>query len=66
MAAVLWSFGIYFITESTNVLVSGFFVPAIMFFFFNIIIVYIKNDYSFIEDVNNLNRKINDHNKRVD
>ena len=65
MAAVFWSIGIYSFSENENYLVTGFFLPAILYFFFNVIIVYIKNDYSFLESVEILNSNIRAHNKRV-
>ena len=37
-----------------------------MFFFFNIVIVYINNNFYFVEDVDGINRNIKAHNKRVD
>ena len=40
--------------------------PAIGFFFFNIIEIYIRNSYFFLVDTDGINRSIVAHNKRVD
>ena len=64
--AIFWSLGLYPLMDSKNVLVSGFMVPAIIFFFLNVVIVYIKNGYFFVEDIPGINRNNLAHNKRVD
>ena len=64
--SILWTFGIYQAYPYDIVLLTGFMLPAIGFCFFNIIQIYIRNNYFFIEDVPGMNRNIDAHNKRVD
>lgn len=66
MLSILWTFGIYQAYPYDIVLLTGFMLPAIGFCFFNIIQIYIRNNYFFIEDVPGINRNIEAHNKRVD
>ena len=51
--------------DNKNVIITGFMVPLILFFFFNIIITYFKNNFYFVEDIDGINRNIDAHNKRV-
>ena len=64
--SIFWTLGAYPFFDHKNVLVMGFIIPAILFCFFNIFIVYVKNDYYFIENVKAINHHIVAHNKRVD
>ena len=64
--AIFWTLGAYTFFEDTLVLVLGFIMPAILFCFFNIFIVYVKNGYFYIENTASLNHYISAHNKRVD
>ena len=66
LICVLWTLVAYPFFDHKNVLVTGFVLPAILFCFFNIFIVYERNNYHFIEDVDGLNDAIKTHNKRVD
>lgn len=63
---IFWTLGAYPFFNHKNVIVTGFCLPAILFCFFNIVIVYVKNGYFFIEDTDGINRNILAHNKRVD
>lgn len=66
ICTIFWTLGFYAFIKDKIILVTGFILPAIMFFFFNIVIVYIINNFYFVEDVNGINRNIKAHNKRVD
>ena len=63
---IFWTLGAYPFFDHKNVLVTGFVLPAILFCFFNVFIVYVRNNFYFIEDTYGLNRSITAHNKRVD
>jgi len=63
---IFWTLGIYEAYPYDIVLLSGLMVPVIAFFTLNIIQIYIRNNYYFVEDVSGMNRKIEAHNKRVD
>jgi len=62
LIVIFWVLVIYPFVLEPNLLVSGFFIPAIFFFFLNIVITYIKNNYFFVEDTDGLNRDIMYHN----
>ena len=62
----MWTLVAYDFYRHKNILVTGFLVPAILFCFFKIVIVYIKNNYSFLENIDQINYGIDARNKRVD
>jgi hypothetical protein len=62
LIVTFWVLVVYPFVDDPNLLVSGFFIPAILFFFLNIVITYIKNGYFFVEDIEGLNREIRYHN----
>ena len=66
MVCIFWTLGAYPYIDNDNVLVTGFMVPAIAFFFLNVFIIYMKNGYFFVEDTYGINRNFKAHNKRVD
>ena len=66
ICTIFWTLGFYAFIKDKIILITGFILPAIMFFFFNIVIVYIINNFYFVEDVNGINRNIKAHNKRVE
>ena len=63
---IFWTLGAYPFFDQKNVLVTGFCLPAILFCFFNVFIIYVNNNFYFIEDTDGINRRIVAHNKRVD
>ena len=63
---IFWTLGLYPFFDNKNVIITGFILPLILFFFFNIFIVYFKNNFYFVEDLDGINRNIDAHNKRVD
>ena len=64
--SIFWTLVCYIFFENKLVLVLGFITPFILFCFFNIFIVYVKNGYFFIENITSLNYHISAHNKQVD
>ena len=64
--AICWTLGLYPMFDRKVLLVCGFFLPAIIFCFLNIFIIYTKNGYYFIENVALKNKHITMHNKFVD
>lgn len=66
MVCIFWALSAYPYLDNNNVLVSGFMLPAIAFFFLNVFIIYMKNGYYFVEDTDGIIRNTKAHNKRVD
>ena len=66
LVCVSWTIGIYSFLQNDNVLVSGLMLPAIAFFFVNVFIIYMRNNYHFLEDTAGINKSFLAHNKRVD
>jgi len=66
LVGIFWTLGFYSAFPYPSVLLTGILVPAIGFFFFNIIQVYIRNNFFFVVDCSGINRNIVAHNKRVD
>ena len=64
--SIFWTLSFYRAYPNYSVLLVGLFTPAIFFIFFNIIKIYIRNSYFFIENNEGINRNILAHNKRVD
>ena len=64
--SIFWTLGFYSAYPYQSVLIVGLLTPAIGFFFFNIIQIYIRNSYFFLVDTDAINRNIVAHNKRVD
>jgi hypothetical protein len=63
--SIFWTLGVYTAYEHDIVILTGLFLPAIFFCFFNVVQIYVRNNYYFIEDVSGINRNIEAHNKRV-
>ena len=61
-----WTLGIYSYWESKIILCTGFIVPAIIFLYFNVVVIYVKNNFHFIESAAEINKRISASNKRVD
>ena len=62
----LWTLGLNILFDSDTLLLTGFFVPAILFFYLNIVQIYVRNNYFFVEDVDGINREVDARNKRVE
>lgn len=60
-----WTLGVYSYWESKIILCTGFILPAIIFLYFNVVVIYVKNNFHFIESAAEVNRRISAHNKRV-
>jgi len=44
------------------VIINGLLLPAIFYFYFRVVVIYIRNNYFFIEDTDGINRNIVAHN----
>lgn len=64
--SIFWTLGMYNAYPNVSVLLVGLCTPAILFFLFNLIQIYIRNSYYFVVDTDGISRNIVAHNKRVD
>lgn len=67
LLAVFWAFILYrFFDDDKAVLVNGLGVPLITLLFLNIVVIYVRNNHFYLEDIDGINRAIAAHNKRAD